>query len=60
MAIRKKTFDAVLASRRWKESVARKTSGMNAGQVLAFFNRDKVLSRIQSCRKRMTGRVAAN
>jgi hypothetical protein len=60
MATRKKTFDAVLASRRWKETVARKTSGMSAGQVLAFFNRDKALSRMQSCRKQTSCRVAAN
>ena len=57
MAIRKKTFDAVLASRRWKESVARKTAGITAGQTIEFFNRDKALSRMRSCRKRTTGRV---
>jgi hypothetical protein len=58
MATRKKNFDAVLASRRWKEAVARKTAGMSAGQVLAFFNRDKALSRMQSCRKRTTSHAA--
>jgi hypothetical protein len=47
----------VLASRRWKESVARKTAGMTAGQTIEFFNRDKALSRMRSCRKRTTGRV---
>jgi hypothetical protein len=60
MATRKKNFDAVLASRRWKETVARKTSGMTAGQTLAFFNRDEALSRMQSGRKRANGRVAAH
>jgi len=60
MATPKKKFDAVLASRRWKETVARKTSGMTAGQVLTFFNRDQALSRMQSCRKRTASRVAAN
>jgi hypothetical protein len=60
MAARKKKFDAVLASRRWKETVARKTAGMSARQVLAFFNRDQVLSRTRSCRKRTASRVAAN
>jgi hypothetical protein len=60
MATPKKKFDAVLASRRWKETVARKTARMTAGQVLAFFNRDMALSRMQSCRKRTNGRVTAN
>jgi hypothetical protein len=60
MAISKKKFDAVLASRRWKESVARKTADMNAGQVLEFFNRDQALSRMQSCRKRTPSRVTAH
>jgi hypothetical protein len=60
MAAPKKKFDAVLASRRWKETVARKTVGMSTGQVLAFFNREQALSRMQSCRKRTASRVAAN
>jgi hypothetical protein len=60
MATPKKKFDAVLASRRWKETVSRKTAGMSAGQVVAFFNRDQALSRMQSCRKRTASRVAAN
>jgi hypothetical protein len=60
MATPKKKFDAVLASRRWKEAVARKTADMTAGQVLAFFNRDQTLSRMQSCRKRTASRVAAH
>jgi hypothetical protein len=60
MATPKKKFDAVVASRRWKETVARKTAGKTAGQVLAFFNRDQALSRMQSCRKRTATCVAAN
>jgi len=35
---RKKNFDAVLESRRWKESVARKTEGMSRAELLEFFN----------------------
>ena len=31
-------FDAVLESRRWKESVAQRTAGMNRAELLAFFN----------------------
>ena len=53
MATKKKTFDAVAESRRWKEAVARKTAGMPRSQVLAFFNRDQSLSRMQACRKRL-------
>jgi hypothetical protein len=60
MATPKKKIDAVLASRRWKETVASKTAGMSTGQVIAFFNRDQAVSRMQSCRKRTAGRVAAN
>lgn len=60
MATPKKKFNAVLASRRWKETVARKTAGMNAGQVLAFFNRDQALFRMQSSRKRTVSPVAAH
>ena len=37
-ATKKKNFDAVLESRRWKESVARKTEGMSRAELLEFFN----------------------
>ena len=60
MAIPKKKFDAVLASRGWKETVARKTAGMSASQVLAFFNRNQALSRMQSSRKRTISHAAVN
>ena len=59
MATRRKTFDAVLASRRWKEAVARKTAGLTAAQVLVFFNRERTPARTRSLTKRATGRVAA-
>lgn len=52
MATPKKKFDAVLSSRRWKEAVARKTAGMTAAQVLAFFSREQIqLGRKQSNRR---------
>ena len=35
---KKKTFDAVIESRRWKESVARQTAGMSRAELLEFFN----------------------
>ena len=38
MKTTKKTFDAVLESRRWKESVVRQTAEMSRAEVLEFFN----------------------
>jgi len=60
MATKKKTFDAVAESRRWKETVARKTSGMSPTQLLAFFNRDKALARTQTLRKKSARYVSSN
>ena len=39
-----KNFDAVLESRRWKESVARKTEGMSRAELLEFFNSARTAS----------------
>ena len=39
-----KNFDAVLESRRWKESVARKTEGMSPADLLEFFNSARTAS----------------
>ena len=41
---KKKNFDAVLESRRWKESVARKTEGMSRAELLEFFNSARTAS----------------
>ena len=41
---KKKNFDAVLESRRWKESVARKTEGMSRVELLEFFNSARTAS----------------
>ena len=41
---KKKSFDAVLESRRWKESVARKTEGMSRAELLEFFNSARTAS----------------
>ena len=41
---KKKSFDAVLESRRWKESVARKTEGMSRAELLEFFNSTRTAS----------------
>ena len=38
-----KKFDAVAEARRWKAAVSRETEGMSREQVLAFFNKDRVL-----------------
>ena len=44
MKTKKKNFDAVLESRRWKESVARKTEGMSRAELLEFFNSARTAS----------------
>ncbi len=46
-----KTFDAVAESRRWKEAVAQQTAGMTREQVLAFFNRDRVIAALGTIRQ---------
>ena len=38
MKTKTKTFDAVIESRRWKESVTQRTAGMSRAEVLEFFN----------------------
>ena len=58
MATRKKAFDAVAESRRWKEAVAQKTAGMSPEQSIAFFNREKALARMQALRKKAPRSVA--
>lgn len=45
-----KTFDAVAESRRWKESVSSHTAGMTREQVLAFFNKDRVIAALGTIR----------
>jgi hypothetical protein len=39
MATKKKTFDAVAESRRWRRKTSRRVRGMTLGERLAFFNR---------------------
>jgi hypothetical protein len=46
-----KTFDAVTESRRWKAAVSEKTRGMSREQVLAFFDKDKVLASLAQRRQ---------
>lgn len=43
-----KTFDAVAESRRWKTAVSRETAGMTREQVLAFFEKDRVLAALRA------------
>ncbi len=45
-----KTFDAVTESRRWKAAVSQKTKSMSREEVLAFFDRDKVLAKLAEIR----------
>jgi hypothetical protein len=46
-----KKFDAVAESRRWKAAVARETEGMSREQVLAFFDKDRVLAAMRAHRE---------
>ncbi|MGD1032529.1 MAG: hypothetical protein ABSA05_15475 [Opitutaceae bacterium] len=39
MAKKKKRFDAVAASRKWRRATSRKVRGMNSEERIAFFNR---------------------
>ena len=48
--IKTKTFDAVAESRRWKETVSHQTEGMTREQVLAFFNKDRVIAALGTLR----------
>ncbi len=43
----KKTFDAVTESRRWKQAVARQTTGMTRAEVLVFFDKAQVLAALE-------------
>jgi hypothetical protein len=52
METKTKTFDAVGESRKWKESVARETEGMNRQKVLAYFDREAVRHRFQQAMER--------
>jgi hypothetical protein len=46
-----KKFDAVAESRRWKAAVSRETEGMTPEQVLAFFDKDRVLAALGARRE---------
>jgi hypothetical protein len=39
MATKKKSFDAVAASRRWRRATSREVRGMSSEELIAFFNR---------------------
>jgi hypothetical protein len=39
MAKKKKSFDAVAASRRWRRATSRQVRGMSPEERIAFFNR---------------------
>lgn len=48
--VKTKGFDAVAASRPWKEAVARQTEGLERDQVLAFFDKESLLTAWQDMR----------
>jgi len=39
MATKKKSFDAIAASRRWRRAVSRHVRGMTPAERIVFFNR---------------------
>jgi hypothetical protein len=39
VATKKKTFDALAASRRWRRATSRQVQGMTSEERIAFFNR---------------------
>jgi len=45
-----KIFDAVAEARRWKEAVSHETAGLTREQVLAFFNRHRVVAALGAMR----------
>ena len=49
-SMKTKTFDAVAESRRWKEAVSRQTADMTREQVLAFFDKARVIAGLQKMR----------
>ena len=48
MKARTKKFDAVIESRKWKESIAETTCGMTVEEVVAYFDRKTVHSRFEA------------
>ncbi len=40
MATKKKSFDALAASRRWRRATSRQVRGMSSEERIAFFNRN--------------------
>ena len=44
----KKKFDAVAASRKWKEAVAKETEGMTPEETVAYFDRAAVRRRFEA------------
>lgn len=50
-AIMTKGIDAVAESRRWKEAVARQTEGLEPVEVLAFFDKEVLLTVLRNMRE---------
>ena len=46
--MKKKTFDAVAESRKWKQAVAKETEGMTQEQTIAYFDRVAVQRRFDT------------
>jgi hypothetical protein len=52
MKAKRKTFDAVAESRKWKEAVAKETAGMTADETVAYFDRAAVRRRFDAALRR--------
>jgi hypothetical protein len=52
MKAKRKTFDAVAESRKWKEAVAKETEGMTRDETLAYFDCAAVRRRFEEALRR--------
>ncbi len=52
MKARRKRFDAVAESRRWKEAVAKETEGMTREETVTYFDRIAVGQRFDAAPRR--------
>ena len=48
MKAKRKKFDAVTESRKWKEAVAKETEGMTPEETMAYFERSAVRRRFEA------------
>jgi hypothetical protein len=49
---KRKRFDAVAESRKWKEAVGKRIEGMTPEEIVAYFDRAAVRRRFEEARRR--------